>query len=119
MESDRGRKKILSFQGLRGLGILLIFLFHCGYIQNRYGGNIFGWAGALGVSIFIFLSGYLAVRNIHTTEQISAKEIVVMTVRKMKKFYPLHLFTLLAALPFSIRGGVWGAKLGNGVSICY
>lgn len=116
MENSRGIEKIRSFQGLRGLGIILIILSHCEYIKNCYGGNVFGWAGALGVSVFIFLSGYLAVWNIHNTEKITIKKIFLVAGKKAWKFYPLHLLTLLAALPFSIRFFVgskawkWGIK---------
>lgn len=42
-------KKIQFLQGLRAIGFICIFLWHCGY----------GNAGAYAVSLFIMLSGFL------------------------------------------------------------
>ena len=47
-------KRIRSFQGLRAVGFLLVFLWHCDY----------GSAGAYAVCAFIMMSGFLLMHNI-------------------------------------------------------
>lgn len=70
--------KNIKFQGLRGYAITLIFLSHAG-VAGRY-------AGALGVEIFILLSGYLLM-SCHSNNVLNLK---MYFVRKFRKFYPLH-----------------------------
>lgn len=117
MEKNNVRQ-IIAFQGLRGLGILLVVVSHCSYIKNEYGNNVLGWAGAEGVLLFILLSGYLAVYNRDAQKQGTASKVW----KKIKKFYPLHIFTLLLSLPLSIRM-FFGNEIGESleklfVNIC-
>ena len=49
MEAERNMKKIQALQGLRALGFVCVFLWHCGI----------GNAGAYAVSLFVMLSGFL------------------------------------------------------------
>lgn len=103
---ERGKKstaqirKIQVLQGLRGIAFLLIFISHCNYRLNSYGRNIFTWLGGLGVSIFIMLSGYLLMEN-HHSDSLNAIEYLK---KKLKKVYPLHILTLIMALPLTIGG---------------
>lgn len=90
-------KTITSFQGLRGYAILLIFISHCNLIYNSSGVNIFNWAGALGVSCFIFLSGFLAI------SQYKKSNLFSTFIKKIKKFYPLHILTFAVALVMFIK----------------
>lgn len=93
------RKKITAFQGLRGYGIVLIFLSHYTFAMNTAGVNNTTWFGALGVEIFIVLSGYLLM-EVHYNKPIELKPYLI---KKFKKFYPLHFITLIAALPFNMK----------------
>ena len=96
-----GEKKrtINSLQGLRGIAILLIFASHYPFLRNANGGNALAWAGALGVELFVLLSGYLfALQNDLIIPKVSTQYIK----KKIGKFYPLHLLTLICAIPFSI-----------------
>lgn len=88
-----------SFQGLRGYAILLIFFSHCTFCVNRYGMNISTKWGAFGVELFIMLSGYLLMSNYHDKNL----DITRYIKKKIKKFYPLHILTLLVAVPFSLK----------------
>lgn len=92
-----------TLQGLRGLAILLIVLSHCRYssILNEFNNSIFMWAGALGVQLFIFLSGYLLLYNFEKSKIIP--EFFTTVKKKLVKFYPLHFITLIFALPFVYR----------------
>lgn len=89
---------ITGFQGLRGYAILLIFISHCYFGQNEYGINKTTWFGGLGVSVFIMMSGYLLV-SLHKNEDV---KIINLLKKRLKRFYPLHIVTLLLAVPFSI-----------------
>lgn len=106
-------KTIEAFQGLRGYAILLIFISHCNLFCNSSGTNIFNWAGALGVSCFIFLSGFLAVI------QHKNGNFFKSFAKKIKKFYPLHILTLAIAVIISIKALIpgnitaWLALLSN------
>lgn len=87
-----------TLQGLRGVAILLIVLSHCNYILNEFGNNIFGAAGGIGVQLFIILSGYLMMLNFNKSNKILSFSLNIK--KKLKKFYPLHLITLIIAIPF-------------------
>ena len=58
-ESLQNNEWISTFQGLRGIAILLIFISHCRFSNNRFDQNATSWFGAAGVSLFLILSGYL------------------------------------------------------------
>jgi len=82
-----------SFQGLRGYAIILIVTSHYGYfIRDNNGNGVFGSLGALGVSIFLVISGYLSMLYSGRWESLS---VVTYTAHKIKKFYPLHIFTFM------------------------
>lgn len=91
---------ICSLEGVRGIAILLIILSHCTFATNAYGYSIFRYAGAFGVEIFIVLSGYLAYYNYLGKK--STLSIGETLKRKVKKLYPLHIITFIAALPLCL-----------------
>lgn len=93
--------KITGFQGLRGIAILLIIISHCSYITNAYGNNVFMWAGGLGVSMFIILSGYLTMHSASASEYVELP-LLKRLKSKLRKFYPLYIFTLLLAVPLDL-----------------
>ncbi len=96
-------KRIDSLQSLRALAFIEIFLGHCG---------ISPFMGALGVSIFIILSGFcMAINYIPKSETLPSDVIgcVKFAVSKVKKLYLLHIITaffavLLRGAPESITG---------------
>ena len=90
---------ISNLQGIRGYAILLIFISHCNFGLNVKGINYTNWLGGFGVSLFIMLSGYLLMHNYHK-RKIELKSYVI---KKIKKFYPLHIVTLIMAFPFAIK----------------
>lgn len=90
---------VQNLQGIRGYAIILIFLSHCNFGTNEAGINRTTWLGALGVTLFIMLSGYLLIEN-HGKESI---RIFPYIKKKVSKFYPLHIITMLATLPFVIK----------------
>jgi peptidoglycan/LPS O-acetylase OafA/YrhL len=99
---------IKSFQGVRGVAILCVFISHCNLFVDTEGSNILARLGGLGVEIFILMSGYLLMMKYGTSGYPSTK---IMLRKKLKKFYPLHLVTLMLALPFSFLKLLEGGSL--------
>ena len=108
------RKFVLSFQGIRGYAILLIFISHCHLIQNTNGDNPLGWLGGLGVELFIMLSGYLLMMRYGERGIPKTKEFLV---KRLKKFYPLHFLTLIVAIPLSLYGFFGNDSLKHGIAL--
>lgn len=98
MPNQTVRPYVRSFQGLRGCAIALIFLSHCKICIGNSELSITTWFGALGVCMFTVLSGYLLALH-YAGEAIDTR---AHAKKKLKRYYPLHLVTLLAAVPFCL-----------------
>lgn len=86
--------RIESLQGLRFLAFFGIFISHVG---------IRPW-GAWGVSVFLVLSGFLMTyRYIKKDLPEGFKEGLTFSVNKIKKLYPLHVFTMILAIIIQIH----------------
>ncbi len=102
MESKKmsGNKNFIeNFTGIRGYAIMLIFLSHCNFGNNQAGTNCTGMWGGFGVELFVLLSGYLLALN----DSSGITQFKEYLKRKLKKFYPLHIVTLIATIPFSLK----------------
>lgn len=91
-----------GLQCLRSFACILIFLSH--YNAFHHFTTKFD-AGAFGVEIFIILSGFLKALYTPSCDKIekkSIKKLLLTLTRKFKNIYPLHLATLLAAIPFEL-----------------
>lgn len=86
-----------NIQKMRGIAILLIFFSHCTIFVGTDGQNLFKWFGAFGVELFIILSGYLAVNSYE-----HAHNIKQYYKRKISRFLPLHILTMIIAIPLSL-----------------
>ncbi len=91
-------KKIESFQFLRIIAVILVFLSHCERLININGENVLKYLGATGVSIFIALSGFLAAWKYSDTT-LNGIELVK---KRWKQFYKPHFIGLLLTVPFTI-----------------
>ena len=90
------KKKIESIQVLRAFSIIIIFISHAGI------GN-YAILGAWGVSMFIILSGCLRGGvKINEYMNINIKDSLKFAVHKIKAYYPLHIVTMIAAIPLAI-----------------
>ena len=98
MPNQTVRPYVRPFQGLRGCAIALIFLSHCKICIGNSELSITTWFGALGVCMFTVLSGYLLALH-YAGEAIDTR---AHAKKKLKRYYPLHLVTLLAAVPFCL-----------------
>ena len=96
-------EKIKAFQGVRGLAILMIMFSHAAFIQDGDGRNCLGHLGGGGVEIFLLLSGFLTsywyLDKVDDSKSIG--DCFLYSVEKIKKYYPLHIITLLLAIPFA------------------
>lgn len=89
--------KIAVLQGVRGMAISLVVISHCNKLFfNQQRSNALNWFGAFGVSIFILLSGFLAIYKYYEK---SAADYYKGIKLRISKFYPLHCITLLLAVP--------------------
>lgn len=104
------RGRIQTLQALRAIAFLMVFASHCAFVEGPSGGALLNYAGAAGVSVFLVLTGFLEYVNGHGRPLPSGvKGAVGRVLVKVRRFYPLHVVTLLAALPFLalavVRGG--------------
>lgn len=109
MKNDKNFQ-IISFQGLRGFSIILIVISHCNWRLNDFGNNILMYAGALGVSCFLMISGFLSVYKYYNS-CFSFKDSIMLFKHKIKKCYLLHLITLIISFPISLQFFKGGAIL--------
>ena len=90
-------KEIRTFNALRLFFFLLIFLYHSSS-YNKFKIS----APALGVSGFIILSGFLNGYLYNDKySKISIKEMFSFTLKRIKKFYPLHIIMLIVTISYS------------------
>lgn len=86
-------KQFTNLQGLRALGFIFIFLHHTlGYITKASPVDF----GGRGVEIFFVLSGFLIAYHSMDKDILSTwKGSFQFLIKKLKKFYLLHIFTFL------------------------
>lgn len=92
-------RKISSLQAWRALFIIMICIEHMA-LTNKLS---FFAAGGEGVTFFIVLSGFLmSYVYMNRIEDYSIKSQKEFLLKKVRKFYPLHILALLAALLLSV-----------------
>src|SRR5690349_12912743 len=85
------QKEILSLNGLRGIAILLVLLYHnFPYFQITY----FGWVG---VDLFFVLSGFLITRILLSTKE-GDNYFRNFYVRRALRIFPLYYLSILIFL---------------------
>ena len=98
---QKRNSKIFSFQGLRTLAFLCIFLSHTDIVFLASSD-----LGAWGVSVFLMLSGFLMLINYYKKDRITSISLISnfkFSLKKLSKLYSLHILLMLTALPFAIR----------------
>lgn len=87
--------RIQSLQSLRGLAFLLIFCSHCTFIK------VFPstW-GAIGVSIFVILSGFVVTINPKYQNTDYKLRPIPYTLKRIEKIFPLHMIMLLVRMTY-------------------
>lgn len=90
-----------SFQGLRWLAAVMVFICHTDYLYNAGHQELLDGLGPFAVVIFFTLSGFLAQKN-YEERSIDANGNVSLSrqcfnsfIKAVKAYFPIHLFTLL------------------------
>jgi len=77
-----------DIDGLRAIAVISVILFHLGFLPNGY----------LGVDIFFVISGYLITGIVYNEVLENTFSVVKFYERRLRRIFPLVLFTCLAAL---------------------
>lgn len=93
-------KQVKAFQGLKTIACLIVFFSHCNGLLNIPLGRM----GAVGVEIFIVLSGFLVELRYRENIAPMLQLITGYTKRKVAGFYWLHIVTMLLALAPTLLG---------------
>lgn len=110
------KDRIKTFDAVRGLATLIVFVFHTGYllpfadatVRNRYSEFTFiNWhravyiLGTVGVSIFFVLSGFLLFYQLYKNkEKLTRKKLWVYSKKRMLRIFPLYYFSLFFIIFF-------------------
>lgn len=95
-------QRIDSFQGLRTIAFLLVFFSHCNsFLPLPSGGH-----GAIGVEIFFVMSGFLMEVHAKERDKLLLRQCVDSAGKKLRKFYWLHILTMVPALAPTIFGWI-------------
>lgn len=84
----------------RGMAAIMVILFHMQHL-NLFVGNNFIEKSDIFVDFFFVLSGFVITHS-NYERIINFKSILPFVVRRFKRLYPLHLFTLLLVLSFEV-----------------
>jgi peptidoglycan/LPS O-acetylase OafA/YrhL len=103
-----------ALDGIRGLAIILVLIFHYGQSAKAFGFKSplliptgFGWCG---VDLFFVLSGFL-ITGILYDSRTSEKYFRNFYARRMLRIFPLYYGAFLIVVAFSLlwpSAGVWG-----------
>jgi peptidoglycan/LPS O-acetylase OafA/YrhL len=102
---DRHTKVLDYLQALRGIGALMVVLFHGSRFISPYGEGLgfrlFGSGGQMGVDLFFVISGFIMV---HTTSgpNASAKDFAI---KRFSRIWPVYVAISLA---YALHGYGWG-----------
>ena len=94
---------IYTLQSMRWLAIFTVFLSHLSFLQSTSYSNFYNnwiYGGNFGVSFFFLLSGFVfAYKYYGKIKNVTLKDSVDFTFRKVRKFYPLHFATTVFFVP--------------------
>ena len=102
--------RIQSLEGLRVIMLAIIVLSHFEFLENYTGGDIymkFFHNATLGVDYFFMLSGFGLMASGKNPYDVHHKirSSVNFAIERIKKIYPIYLFTLLFSLPYIVMQG--------------
>ena len=102
---------IAELQGLRGIAILLVFVYHCHPQLTGtwvYGASLWGWTG---VNLFFVLSGFL-ITSILLEARAKPRYFRNFYGRRALRIWPVYILVLVVCYlnaPWFIGPGVWDA----------
>ncbi|MCM2455293.1 acyltransferase [Rhizobium sp. CG4] len=98
VQRDTKHTKTISLQWLRGVAALMVVVYHASIYLSRMNGSSWGleivpsWFGAVGVSLFFALSGYLMARMMN---KVSAGSFLL---HRIIRIYPTYFFVIAVFL---------------------
>lgn len=111
--SDQKNNRILVLDGLRGLAIFLVFLFHGYYIWSKhypFGGlykeNVLVKYGDLGVQLFFLISGFVILMSMEKTSG-----FIKFIKKRWIRLFPSMI--ICSVIIFSTAGFFYERPLGN------
>jgi peptidoglycan/LPS O-acetylase OafA/YrhL len=123
MSTPKQNTRIAEVDGLRGLAILLVWLFH--YIKNSVVGHSVGLSIALaplrlswsGVDLFFVISGYLIAGNLLASKE-SANYYRTFYLRRFCRILPLYyLWLVIFILGLSLAPNVLAGTFNSSIPI--
>lgn len=98
---------IKSLQSLRFFAIFLVFLAHMSFFKDTQYANVydvfFNDGGVAGVGFFFLLSGFVIMYSYYNKiDNYSFNTTKKFFIKRVKKFYPLHIVTFIVSIPLFI-----------------
>ncbi len=121
MQNTRTRK-ILNIQGLRGIAVLLVVLFHLVTIEQKFGGSRtilpdFFQFGMFGVDLFFVISGFVMVTVTRGKFRRPCKALTFL-YHRATRIYPLYWFySLLVLAVYLYNPAMVNSSQGSQVNI--
>jgi exopolysaccharide production protein ExoZ len=115
-------KKIQNIQGLRGIAVMLVCLFHLITVEEKYGGvntilPHFLEIGMVGVDLFFVISGFVMVLVTQNQFQ-STKGVLKFLYHRSSRIYPLYWVYSFMVLIIYLNKPAWvNSAQGNQVDI--
>ncbi len=101
--------RVKSFETLRFLFCISIFLNHCTFFKHSEIGNfIFEYVfhnGRFGVTFFFVLSGFLLYKRNENLKINSFNEYIIYIWKHMKTIYPLYVITMVIYAIYNVANG--------------
>ena len=116
------QKIIQNIQGLRGIAVLLVVIYHLVIIEKKYGGTDsllpeFLRFGMSGVDLFFVISGFVMVSVTQAAFQ-SPKSAMTFLYRRVSRIYPLYwVYTVLVLIVFLVKPSIVNSSVAGEVNI--
>ena len=109
IENQIPKQRIKSLEGLRVIALFLIVITHFEFLETVEGiGSIYSTYfhnATLGVDFFFVLSGFglmLSFLKHPIYEKITCKHSFLFSIEKIKKLYPIVIFSLILVIPYLV-----------------
>jgi len=113
----RETSHIAPLDGLRGIAVLLVIVFHFSWTFPLEGGiakplKLLFWSGWIGVDLFFVLSGFLITRGlVADSEKPTGTRMKLFWMRRVLRIFPLYYIVLIAgtlvSIPFGAELPAW------------
>ncbi len=100
VQTTKGLSHIRALDGIRGIGVLLVLMFHFSWSFPEAGAlhwvKAYLWSGWMGVDLFFVLSGYLITRGLVKDSPFSVgKRMRLFWARRAFRIFPLYYIVVI------------------------